>query len=340
MESGATTDLPTIPLPWVKYDTPPKSSGRDTKGYGKNKNVFLYHVAAKVLFQSPLDPVLSDPDRRVRFLKMVAELLDFTIQEIVPPFADSRGDHRGNTPFEWVFGFSAWCGRLCATLTVAEAHEAILDRVFKLDTETALLIMQSVTKSFMIDALLKPKEITQDNMTLWSEITDWIFQSPEWDPAGDSEYLDREFVTCALAVLFCVAPDFSPLICGIDPGWPHLSKFAKLLERAAKEFGVDQTLYLGVTTLLKSGGLDLLPTPALAWLLDIVQRKKADQQFWKANGDETVELLRRLITEKGSALTTADRPTLILVSDILTDNGVRGAGFLQQELLRAEKDEL
>jgi hypothetical protein len=208
--------------------------------------------------------------------------------------------------------------------------------VFKQDTETALLIMQSVTKSFMIEAFLRQKEITQDSMTLWSEITDWIFASPEWNPAGDSEYLDREFISCALAVFFCVAPDFSPLICGIDPEWPHLSKFAKLLERATKEFGTDRTLYLGVITLLKRGGFDLLPTPALAWLLNIVQRKKADQAFWKANGDDTVELLRKVITEKGSALSLEDRKTIILVSDILTDNGVRGAGFLHQELLRSE----
>jgi len=118
--------------------------------------------------------------------------------------------------------------------------------VFKQDTETALLIMQSVTKSFMIEAFLRQKEITQDSMTLWSEITDWIFACPEWNPAGDSEYLDREFISCALAMLFCVAPDFSPLICGIDPGWPHLSKFVKLLERATKEFGTEAVRALEV----------------------------------------------------------------------------------------------
>jgi hypothetical protein len=31
---------------------------------------------------------------------------------------------------------------------------------------------------------------------------------------------------------------------------------------------------------------------------------------------------------------------IILISDFMTDNGVRGAGFLHQELLRGEKDAL
>ncbi len=88
---------------------------------------------------------------------------------------------------------------------------------------------------------------------------------------------------------------------------------------------------------LQKGGFDLLPKPALSWLGHIVQQKKADQIFWKTNGDETVELLRQLITEKGGSLSAEDRKAIILISDILTDNGVRGAGFLHQELLRVEK---
>lgn len=114
------------------------------------------------------------------------------------------------------FGLSAWCGRLCAALTAAEAREIILNRIFKEDAETALLMVQSVTRLFMVEAFLKQKEITQDNLTLWSAITDWIFASPEWDHAGDHEHLDREFVSCAICVLFCAAPDFWPLVCVID----------------------------------------------------------------------------------------------------------------------------
>jgi hypothetical protein len=329
--------MPTIPPPWVKSGHERKSRRRETHEYSRNETVFLYNVAAKVLFRSPLEPVLADAERRAKFLKMVSGLLDYTIQEIVPPFAESRHDRHGHTPYEWVFEFSAWCGRLCAALTAAEARGVILNRIFKENTETALLMMQSVTRLFMVEAFLKKKEITEDSLKLWFAITDWIFASPEWDHDADQEHLDREFVGCAICVLFCVAPDFSPLICAIERGWPRLSKFSQLLERAIKEFGPNRTLYLAVTTFLKNGGFDLLPQPALRWLGEIVQKRKADQAFWKTNGDETVELLRQLITEKGGSLSEDDRKAIIFISDILTDNGVRGAGFLHQELLRAEK---
>jgi hypothetical protein len=189
----------------------------------------------------------------------------------------------------------------------------------------------------MIKAFLGKKEITEAQLALWREITDWLFASPEWSP--DSEHLDREFGTCAFAVLFCVTPDFSPVLCLVEPGWPHLPKFRRIIEKAIREFGRHPTLFLAVTTFLKKGGFDLLPQPALAWLEQIATEKKLDQDFWKKNGDDTVELLGQLIKEKGNELSSDERKAIILISDLMTDNGVRGAGFLHQELLRGERTE-
>jgi hypothetical protein len=125
------------------------------------------------------------------------------------------------------------------------------------------------------------------------------------------------------------------VICGIDPGWPHLSRFSPIIKRAISEFGTNITLYLAVTTLLKRGVSDLLPDPALGWLHGIVVDRKADQKFCQMNGENTVELLKLLIAQKGNMLATENNKLIMLIADILVDNGVRGAGFLQQELLRA-----
>jgi hypothetical protein len=126
LESGTIPDLPSIPPPWVRSDGARKPRRRETHAYSRNEFTFLYNVAAKVLFRSPLAPILANAERRAKFLRMVSMLLEYTIQEIVPPFAQSRRDNRGHTPYEWFFEFSAWCGRLCAALTPAEAQQVIL----------------------------------------------------------------------------------------------------------------------------------------------------------------------------------------------------------------------
>jgi hypothetical protein len=322
-------------MPWVKGTALFRRMRRDTGGYVQNDMIFLWDKAGKILPHLCFQPLLADRGRRAKTLKLVSDLLELTFQEIVPPFAKSKRDHGSNTPFEWVFAFSAWCGGLCVHLTLDEARRLILKPIWARDSETALLIMQTLLRTFMIRALLQPPEINDDHILLWSEIGEWLFNHPEWTGNRGGDYLDREFTSCAFSLLFCAAGDFGPLICGIDPGWPHLGKFLRVIERAIREFGLNETLYIAVITFLKHGGMDLLPEPALVWLDDVVTKKKGDQGFWQANGENTAELLKRLIAEKNTLLMPEHHKLITSIADILVDDGVRGAGFLQQELLRS-----
>ncbi|HEX3885376.1 MAG TPA: ATP-binding protein [Stellaceae bacterium] len=335
LESGELPALPPIPMPWVKGGAIRRLRHRDTDGYVENERLFLWDVGGKILPHLSLKALLSEPDRRRQTLNLVVQLLEMTFQEIVPPFAKSKRDHGSNTPFEWVFAFSAWCGRLCKELTLNEARTLILNPVWAKDSETALMMMDSLMRTFMIRALLTPADIATEHVTLWSEIAEWLFNHCEWTRNGQLDYLDREFTSCAFSLLFCAAGDLGPLICGADPGWQHLGKFLPILKRAICQFGQNETLYLAVIAFLKRGGMDLLPDPALSWLHDVAANKKGNQGFWQANGENTVELLKRLISEKGTLLTPEHRKLIIAIADILVDDGVRGAGFLQQELVRA-----
>ncbi len=252
----------------------------------------------------------------------------------MPPFAKSSRDNLGgNTPFEWVFNFSAWCGKVFTKLTAVECR-GILKRIVAQDNETALLIMQSLMRSFMIDAFLLSKEISNDHLLTWGDMTEWVFDNPEWKAATSRDYLDREFQSCALSVLFCAGSDFSPAICGVERGWNHWPKFLPIVERAVREFGLNKFLFHAVGVLLKGGGFDLLPDPALNWLKNIAVIKKRDQVFWAANGESAVEIIKLLVENRERTLIPEHRDTISLIADILVDNGIRGAGFLQQELLR------
>jgi hypothetical protein len=298
-----------------------------------NDVVFLSNLADGFLSRAVIAPLLSETYRRSQVLRMVGELLDWTAQETVPPFAKNRRDRGGSPPFEWIFEFSAWCGRLAAHLEGDQVRSAMLDTVLQLDTETALLIMQSFMRAFMIEAFLKNPALNEDHLTLWFQMGDWVFASPKWTREWAREHIGREFGGCAFLLLFCFVSDFTPPVCGIDPGWPHLSRFRELTERAVREFGRNKTLYLSVTTFMKRGGFDLLPDPALAWLLEIAQAVKRDTEFWQANGEDTVDLLKQLIAKKGHGLPPEHRKSIALMSDIMIDNGVRGAGFLQQAMV-------
>lgn len=255
------------------------------------------------------------------------------MQEIVPPFAQSRRDHHGNTPFEWIFTFFNWCGRLSAQLAPEEVRVEILSRVLASDGEAALLAMRSFVPAYMIEAFLLAPTIDDQRVLLWEEITEWIFENREGKQTG--RHLSRDFTTCALATLFCVQRDFGPLLCGVEEGWPHLRRFEAIIQRAVVHFGTNPTLHIAVALFFKKGGFDLLPDPGLEWLRGIVVAMKQDQEFWRSNGDDTVEILKMLLEKKEPVLDIDHREAIALMSDVLIDNGVRGAGFLLQERMRS-----
>ena len=114
-----------------------------------------------------------------------------------------------------------------------------------------------------------------------------------------------------------------------------MHRFEAVIQHATRQFGLNSTLYIAVALFFKKGGFDLLPDPGLEWLREIVVTMKKDQQFWQSNGEETVEILKMILERKERSLSADHREAISLISDILVDNGVRGAGFLQQELLRA-----
>ncbi len=334
LNSGNQPTLPNIPLPWIKRGDPDPSSASETGGYERNDTTFLWNLAEKTIFNAPLDLILSDTAQRHQFVRLVGQLVALTIQEIVPPFAKSRRDHHGNTPFEWVFAMFNWCGRLSTQLTPEEVRAEILSPVLASDNDTALLAMQSFVPAYMINSFLPPAVIKDDQLSLWNEITNWIFENNEGKRARD--HIGQDFSCCALATLFCVHRDFGPVLCGVEEGWPHLRRFEAVLKRAVCQFGKNSTLYIAVSLFFKKGGFDLLPDPGLDWLQDIAVEMKQDQEFWRSNGDDTVEILKMILERKESLLDPGHRKTISLISDILVDNGVRGAGILQQNHLRAE----
>lgn len=329
LADGQDAALPDIPLPWLA--TPDAGGDPETLGYERNDLRFDWHLAERTLLRVDLDALLSTADRRAAFLVMVEQMMATTIQKIVPPFADNRRDNLGNTPFEWVFAFSHWLGKVSLHLSPDEVRQVVLQAIFATDNETALLLMQSFAPSFLAYTMLPPADFSEDAFGVWETIADWIIDNPE---SRQRRHVDREFSLCVYILLFCFSGDLRPLVCLVEEGWKPLNRFVPILERVVRKFGAQQSLYLGVSRFFKSGGLDLMPDPALQWLRAIAADRKQDQEFWTTNGDETVEILKLVLSRKADVLSSGHRETISFITDILVDNGVRGAGFLQQDQLR------
>lgn len=330
LDSQVWPDLPDIPMPWVKRPDALLRAETDQHHYVRNDDCLDRNLAEKTFLSATVTPILATSLRRKQFVRFVRQLVDFSIQTAMPPFAHSRRDYRANVPYDWMYQLFRWAGRVGAKLSPEEVQAAILDPLFGTDGRVGLLGMQAFTTGFLFDALLLPAEISEDAVNVWQVVTDWVLSRDEGSRPGE-DYVDRHFTICACATLFCVG---MPLVCVVEEGWSELSRFIPVIERAVRRFGRNSTLYLGVLRFFERGGFDLLPDPGLMWLAEIAVDRKQDQAFWNDNGDETAQLLKKLLESKPGQLTAELRAAISLISDILVDNGVRGAGSLQQGQLR------
>jgi len=345
--------LPPIPMPWIQRRlfswtaikdwlssrrrrpvTLNRRSSSETNNYQRNPRVFLWHVAEALVLKAPLAALMTSPEAGQRLTKLACQLRDFTITEVMPPFASSRQEYHGNTPFKWIYACSAWLGRVLAVSPSLEAKEELLRPILNAENKTALLLLHTMMYRFMLEALTKPATIAEADLELWQRLADWVLANPRGsDPFDD--HLDREYVDCVFSLLFCVVADVSPLLCAIDPGWPHLPLFLPIAEKVVRKLGVNSNVFTALTTLLSRGGRDWLPDPALGWIEAVVEARKADIRFWQVHGEDTVALLKSVVAANQGVLMEDLCQRVIRVADKLVDGGVRGAGFLQQELLRS-----
>jgi hypothetical protein len=115
LDRGDVPAFPQIPPPWVKVEKARLRRGKPID-YVRGEVLFRYDLAEKTLLEIELSAIL-DGRARNEFLAMIGELIDWTIQQLVPPWSDGRTRDRDTTPpFEWIFAFSAWCGKLGARL--------------------------------------------------------------------------------------------------------------------------------------------------------------------------------------------------------------------------------
>ena len=329
LQSGTASSLPDVPLPWIETGrTDAADDDGDTGCFERNAASFLSSVAQKTILQMDFDALMASDGQRNQILRLVGQLVEMTFQEIVPPFAGSRNEFGGSTHSEWTFSFFFWLGKFSGQLTPTEVDDLVLRPIAQAENESGVFAMDNFSRGYSAYNILPPAEPSEDDLEVWNRIANWIIEHPE---GRHIEHMDREFQSSVLALLFCYYRDFSPLVCAAEPDWPHLRKFAQVFGRVVEKFGTNSTTFHGTLKFLQKGGLEFFPDPALSWLARIAQKTRHDAAFWSANGEETVSMLKLVFAEKNAELSDKHRKLLSFIIDILVDNGVRGAGFLQQD---------
>lgn len=302
-----------IPIP----DPAPASAGSWANGDYYRSDL---HASA---FRLPILPMLT-PGTRDALVAHAASVLDWALASL------GEKDGRGDTPFEWLFEFGRWLGRLCALLPTSEIRTLVIARVDAAVRRAADEVMDMAVRSFMIDRMLRTEPLDAGTIESWDLLTRWIANRPVW--AGDPVDGGQHERGLAVSSFFCAAS--GGMVCGVDAAWPNLDVVMPMLDRAAATFGAEKTAFNAMLALLRARPDRMLPDPGLSWIGRVVRARKSSLEFWEyaSNGEKLVILLRDLIAAQ--TLEQSHREIVVEVSDALIELGVKGAAFLQQDLVR------
>lgn len=292
------------------------------RGHGDYYRADLHAYA----FHLPIAPMLG-PATRSALIDHAASALDWALSSL------AERDSRGNTPFEWLFGFGRWLGRLIALLPTAEIAALVIARVDAADRHAANEIMDMVVSSFMIGRMLRTEALDASTLDSWELLTDWVANRPVW--ASGPIDAPRHERGMAVSSFFCGIS--GGMVCGIDAAWPNLDVVSPMLDRAAAAFGTEKTAFAAMLALLRARPERLIADLGLDWIGRVARIRKSSLEFWDyaSNGERLVLLLRDLIAAR--PLEQRHRHIVVEVADTLIELGVKGAAFLQQDLVRSAR---
>jgi hypothetical protein len=277
-------------------------------------------------FRLPIEPML-DPTTRDALMVHAASALDLALASL------SKKGERGDTPFEWLYAFGEWLGRLVAFIPAAEVQTLLLARLDGAERPAAAEVMDLAMRHFMIHRMLSLEPLDVGTLATWEALVDWAITRPGWSSGpADAGQHDRGM---AISSFFCAIA--RGMVCGAEKNWPNLDAVLPALDRAAATFSTEQTAFAAMLALLRARPDRLLPQPGLGWIRRVVRARKAKREFWShaSNGERLVLLLRELVG--GGPLAACNREIVVEVADALIEMGVKGAAFLQQDLVRPKR---
>lgn len=292
-----------------------------TAGARSRRGVYHWDFHAHALLL-PVEPMLG-PETRAEFIEHVASALDWALLSL------AEKDGRGGTPFEWLHKFGRWLGTVVALISAGEMRALLLARADPAEPRAAGEIMDMVMQHFMIHRMLRSEPLDSDTLEKWEELVDWAVARPGWSRTpSDAQQHDRGM---AVSALFCGIA--RGMVCGIERDWPNLAAVLPSIERAAGAFATERTAFNAVLALLRARP-ELLPGPGLDWIKRAISVRKAERDFWMhgSNGERLAVVLQEFIA--AGPLQPDQRDTVVKTADALIELGVKGAAFLQQDLVR------
>lgn len=288
----------------------------------------------KVLEGIPIAEVLADPDYRPAFVELCSQLLGWTIQKIVPPWADDpqagRDRYRATDLFEWRRVFGKFLGKVGLHLSAAEVRARFLDPIFALGDEPAFSLLEPLVDITSAAGILDPATIAPSAFGTMEACVERVLAAREWGRARRSgELYEHHLPGLVRDLMFVDHLGLSGATRFANDDWRQFDLIAPFLEKMARTVGSVPIVTRSFLVACERARPYVDPK----WFADIALSIVTDHGppvGWRASllAGRMASVVQ-IIAEKAHPLDEAVARTLLRVLDALVDMGDRRAAALE-----------
>lgn len=340
---GPDFTLPAPPAAWERSTpsdtTPPvrPRGGRSPRGTGwRDPATFLrWDFLPKVLSGVPIRQILAEADYRAALLTLCGQLLDWTIQRLVPAWLDGQEsdqrERRSTDLLEWRRELGRYLAKVGLILPADEVRRRFLDPIFALEDEFAFSLIAPTVDVTSAAGVLDPVVVAPSALPTLNACVDRILVSPKWAGArrsgGDLYGYDLPMIVPDLMFVAHLNAGGASRFANGD--WHEFSLISPIIERMTRAVGdvpiVAQSFLIACER--------ALPFVSASWFAELALSMVSDHgrpngwRGWSLQG--RLASVVQMVAERGHPLAEDVAKTMLRTLDALIDMGDRRAAALQ-----------
>ena len=193
-DTATIIDLPAMPPAWVVAPPRRRWRGESVEPHWREPDTFLRWDFAPIVFIAlPHDFANSNEDYREPILRLVDDLVAWTIDRFSPAWATPRDRDRIDVPHEWGATFLNWLGGFAARLLPAEVDRRFVTPLLARQGRRRERLIDAFTTHYVCAALVDAEVVDPSVIPLMIRIIDGIAEDSDWDyarhrPSGGLEH--------------------------------------------------------------------------------------------------------------------------------------------------------
>ncbi|NBB49786.1 NACHT domain-containing protein [Rhizobium sp. CRIBSB] len=292
-------------------------------------------AAKDVLQLAPIDRIMRDAELRPKFLLLIDNLLDWTLERMNPSWREDDIDHRERRHtdlLEWIGQLSTTLAYVSVHLTADEAANRYLKRIHALDDEQSMSFLSGFVDIFICLTVLDAEHVTADALAILDHSLDRVLQDKTFQRRSyrEGEVYGFDLPRLISSFLFIQVPKADMAARFANGNWSDIEVVMPLIDKFVSSAGWVPKVARDFLTLAENAA-DQYPANRFAdQIITIFEQENLTRAGWTS----TVLLAR--IAVMVQSLADRDQPLdvqlaqkLLRILDFLVDMGDRRSAALQ-----------